>query len=1201
MKVLKHQRLWRIWLALAICCGFAIPMEGASLAGQYIIRTWRSADGVTTGMSRCIAQDADQSLWVGTFDGVFQIRGDHSSRFIPEVSLGYHSGWFISLLSRRNGSLWAGTAEGLRRFEKGDWVQFPASANPPSGMAEWLVESPAGVVYASISNNCFAWDGKTFNPFPTPHRLPGDVSPARLVFDEAGALWARTDTVLARYESGDWRTVLAADPSIGSIRGIGVARRGGIWVATDEKVMRYRGQEVDRVTRLPELLRGDWLQLFQDSRGDLWIGGLESGLAVLSANGRMLGGTTKGDYSSERIFCFGEDSEGNVYAGCNGQGLLQIRPRRSAVVLPEGAGPGNEPQFNTIAVTSPGTIIAGTAKGTFYQVSIPTRQATLVKSPLPGDESINALLVDRSGRLWAGTQSKGLWRSSTLQPKDLELAAPSSAPINALYEDRQHNLFVGTGEGVFLLRGSSLEPAGEGASTKIEVTCFATDNADRIWIGSSSGLLQYKQGAVLPASAPANVPLRAAVAALHVDRSDNLWVGFRDGTVLVRHEDHWLAMPKTDLFQTPGVNVLADDATGRLWAGYRFGLMAFSIREILDFMEGKGPRPTVIQLSANDDLGLGDDFSSTGNPGWCADERGGLWFANSPVLLRVNPATIPINRRTVDVKLVDVLVGNRPIAGGSGTNSVVHLPHGASPVVLKYEAPLFTTPERTLFEYRLDSRDVKWNSNGRNRELRFADLSPGRHRIEIRAINSDGVGPEQGTVFQLELHPYLYEIVWFQGGAAAVALALVALAGRRGLRRYVKKREALLEAREAAARAELTRVSLEADRMRLEARLHESQRLEALGTLAGGIAHDFNNLLQTIMGNAELGRLAGGNPGEAREHFDEVAKAAERARVLVAQILLFSRRDKPRRIPLLAGPVVKETLKMLRSGIPPAVEFDISIPDDLPPILGDPSAIQRIVANLGTNAAHAMRAHGGKLVIRLGCREFGQVEAHDAGLAGPGKYLYISMEDSGHGMDAETRRRVFEPFFTTKPPGEGTGLGLSVVQGLVKSLEGGIHLRSQPGAGTTVEVFLPVTQEVPVPETVFKVHDETPKALRIMIVDDEQAVLDFAVAAVKLLGHLGEGYNSPELAISRFGTDPAGFDLVVTDLTMPVMDGRVLESAIHAILPAVPIILATGYGEGMDESSAVASGFAALMAKPYTVEMLASVIARVMARQTRLT
>ena len=1201
MNVCIVQLLWRIWLVLAVCCSFAVQSEAASISGQYLIRTWRSADGVTTGMSRSIVQAADQSLWVGTFDGVFQLKGDRSSRFVPEVSLGYHSGWFISLLSRRDGSLWAGTGEGLRRFEKGDWAQFPASANPPLGMVEWLAESPTGVVYASISNNCFAWDGKTFSPFPTPHRRQGDVSPARLVFDEAGALWARTDTVLARYEKGDWRTVLAADPSIGSIRGIGVARRGGIWVATDQKIMRYRGEEVDRVTPLPELLRGDWLQLFQDSRGDLWIGGLESGLAVLTGNGRMLGGTTKGDYSSERIFCFGEDSEGNVYAGSNGQGLLQIRPRRSVVVVPEGARPDYEPQFNSIVVTSPDTIIAGTGRGTFYQVSIATRQASLVKSPLTGDESINTLLVDRSGRLWAGTQNQGLWRSTTLQPKDLELAAPSSAPINALHEDRQHNLFVGTGEGVFLLRGNFLEPIGEGVSTNLEVTSFASDNADRIWIGSSIGLLQYKQGAVVPVTAAANVPLRAAVAALHVDRFDNLWAAFRDGTVLVHHEDHWLAMPKTELFQTPGVNLLTDDATGRLWAGYRFGLMAFSIREMIEFLQGKGPRPVVIQLNANDDLALGEDFSSTGNPGWCADERGALWFANWTALTRVNPANIPINRRTVEVALADVLVGNRPVVTAKGTNSVVHLPHGASPVVLKYDAPLFTLPERTIFEYRLDSRDVKWNSNGRNRELRFADLSPGRHRIEVRAVNSDGICPEQGTVFQLELHPYLYETGWFQGGAGTLALAVVAVVGRRGLKRYVKKREALLEAREASARAELTRVSLEADRMRLEARLHESQRLEALGTLAGGIAHDFNNLLQTILGNAELGRLSGGNAGEAREHFDEVARAAERARVLVAQILLFSRRDKPRRVPLLAGPVVKETLKMLRSGIPPAVEFDIYIPDDLPPVLGDPSAIQRIITNLGTNAAHAMREHGGKLVVRLAAHEFGEAAAHELGLTGPGKYLCLTVEDTGHGMDAETQRRVFEPFFTTKPPGEGTGLGLSVVQGLVKSLEGGIRLRSQPGLGTTIEIYLPVTHEAPEAQPAFKVYDETPKALRIMIVDDEQAVLDFAVAAVKLLGHAGEGFVAPEVAVGRFAADPGSFDLVVTDLTMPVMDGRGLKAAIHAIQPRIPIILATGYGEGMDESSAMASGFAALMAKPYTMEMLASVLARVMARQARLT
>ncbi|HTI69691.1 MAG TPA: ATP-binding protein [Candidatus Limnocylindria bacterium] len=1191
MNFCRGQRWWRFCLTLLVGTCLRAWSDTPPLSTDFVIRPWRSVDGVATLVSRSITLAPDETLWVGTFDGVYHLSGDRTTRHTPEGAPGYRSYWFVCLLTARNGSLYAGTGEGVLRFEEGRWTPFPASTKPPSGMVEGLTETPNGNLFVSISTNLFVWDGKTFEPFASPFRRVGDTSPAHLVVDALGVVWARTDSSITRLEKGAWHTVLVVEPTNGWVRGITPAQRGGVWVATDEKIMRYRGDDVDRVGPLPESQRNDWLQMLQDSRGNLWIGAYDKGLSVLKVDGRWLGGARRSDFPSDHIYCLIEDAEGNVYAGSNGLGLFQLRPRRGTPLLPDKVGPDGTGGFSAIVAVAPDTLLAGTGRGAFYRVSIPKREVRQTESPFPPDESVNALLVDRGGHLWAGTQTLGLWRSSTLQSKDLEQVATSSAPINTLYEDRQRNLFVATGQGVFLLHGSALEPVTSGIGTNLNALCFAADSSDRLWIGSSIGLLQYNQGGVTRVELPGGAAAQPEVVALHIDRHDQLWAGLRDGTVLFRREGRWLAVPKNDLMHTPGINFIAEDVKGRLWIGSQAGLLGFPIRETVEFAEGNGPRPPVFQLTGKDEL-IDGDFSSTSSPAWCTDERGILWFVNAAAVTRVDPFFLTTNHRTSDVTLADVQIGSRSYYSRKLSGKVVPLPRGNAPVVVKYETSIFTTPERTYFEYRLDSPGSKWIPNGRNRELRFADLGPGPHEIEIRAINSDGVTRDQGSVFRLEVQRYLYETLWFRSGAGVASLAVVLLAGRKGLRRYVKQREAHLAEREAATRAELKRVSIEADQMRLEARLQDAQRLEALGTLAGGIAHDFNNLLQSILGNAELGRLKIDEPAEMREHLDEVARAAERARVLVAQILLFSRREKPRRIPLLAGPVVKETLKLLRSGIPPSIEFDVAIPDALPPILGDPSAIQRIVTNLGTNAAHAMRAHGGKLSIRLSTEDIDATGAAALGEVKPGKFLCLTVSDTGHGMDAETQRRVFEPFFTTKQPGEGTGLGLSVVQGLVHSLEGAIRLRSQPGAGTVFEILLPVTSETPTATAPLKTQVPPPGSLRILVVDDDQSVLEFVLAAGRRLGHTCTGFDRPERALARFAASPKDFDLILSDLSMPGMDGRELEVALHQVRPEIPIVLATGYGEGMDEASARQSGFAALMAKPYTLDALAAVIAR---------
>jgi signal transduction histidine kinase/ActR/RegA family two-component response regulator len=655
-------------------------------------------------------------------------------------------------------------------------------------------------------------------------------------------------------------------------------------------------------------------------------------------------------------------------------------------------------------------------------------------------------------------------------------------------------------------------------------------------------------------------------------------------------------MPKSEFLQTAGIGFFTEDKQGRLWIACRQGLYSSPIKELTEFMAGNGARPPISRFSDQDDL-HDQDFSSSGSSASATDENGFLWFANGSELVRVDTRSIRLNTERPEVVLTDVLAGSRSHITSGVRDQEVKLPHRASPVTYRFQARAFTSPENVFYEYRSKLTDGKWIGNGRSRELRFTDLRSGRHSIEVRAINSDGLGREQGSIFSVYVEPFIWETIWFQSAGGLLAVSAVFAAGRRVLKTYVRRREINLEQREAAARAELQRVSREADRMRLEARLQEAQRLEALGTLAGGIAHDFNNLLQSILGNAELGRMKLDKPGDVKEHLDEVVKASDRARALVAQILLFSRREKPQKIPLFAGPIVKESLKLLRSGISPDIQIIVNIPDSLPPVSADPSAIQRIVTNLGTNAAHSMRDVGGAMTIRLEAVDVDAAQAAEIAGIKPGDYVCLTVSDTGHGMDVETQRRAFEPFFTTKAPGEGTGLGLSVVQGLVHSLEGGIRVQSDIGIGSRFDIYLPVTREIPSNSAPAAASPANGASLRVLVVDDDRTVLDFAVAALRQLGHRPEGVIGAENALAKFRRSPISFDMIVTDLTMPGMDGKAFAQAAKASRLDIPIILATGYGQGMDETAAEKSGFEALMPKPYNIETLAAVIRRVRARR----
>ncbi|MBN2468137.1 MAG: PAS domain S-box protein [Deltaproteobacteria bacterium] len=384
-------------------------------------------------------------------------------------------------------------------------------------------------------------------------------------------------------------------------------------------------------------------------------------------------------------------------------------------------------------------------------------------------------------------------------------------------------------------------------------------------------------------------------------------------------------------------------------------------------------------------------------------------------------------------------------------------------------------------------------------------------------------------------------------------------------------------------------VQAEEEKEKLQMQLLQSQKMQALGTLAGGIAHDFNNILGAIIGYTELSRFSIREDTPAWENLAKVLQACHRAKDLVARILAFSRQSEQEMKPTQLHLVVNEVLRLLAASLPSSIKIRTSLSADSDIIMADPTQIHQVLMNLCANAHHAMMPEGGELRVELATVQF---DADDVA-ANPdlttGEYCRLSVRDTGHGMDRRTMEKIFEPYFTTKKKGVGTGMGLSVVHGIVKNHHGAIVVDSGEGKGTTVAVFLPKTEEQILPEIKEPLRlphgDE-----RIIFIDDEEVLVELGEKALKRLGYSVTGMTCPIEALKAFRAHPAQYDLVITDMTMPNMNGDRLAREMMTIRPDIPIIICTGYSEFISEGKAAVMGVKGFLMKPVAVKDLAETI-----------
>lgn len=368
------------------------------------------------------------------------------------------------------------------------------------------------------------------------------------------------------------------------------------------------------------------------------------------------------------------------------------------------------------------------------------------------------------------------------------------------------------------------------------------------------------------------------------------------------------------------------------------------------------------------------------------------------------------------------------------------------------------------------------------------------------------------------------------------------------------------------------------EQKKLEGQLHHALKMESIGTLAGGIAHDFNNIIGIILGNAELAMDDVPEKNPARSNLKEILTASRRAKDMVRQLLSFARKTQLEKKPTNIIPIVKDSLKLLRSSLPTSIELRQNIAENVCTILADTTQINQIIINLCTNADHSM-PDGGIIEVTLENVKLNQDNTAQYKDLTPGWYVNLTVRDTGHGISPKEMNRIFDPYFTTKELGKGTGMGLSVVHGIVKGHNGLITVESEPGKGSSFSIFFPAIEKEAIVET--EPGEDLPTGdERILFIDDEPSIVKMGHQILERLGYNVESATSPIEALNLFGSKPDQFDLVITDLTMPEMTGDKLLKEIINIRPDIPVILCTGFSEKIDEKKANAIGAAQYIEKP---------------------
>ena len=966
--------------------------------------------------------------------------------------------------------------------------------------------------------------------------------------------------------------------SSNSVRALLVDDRDRLWVGTNGSGLNYYDADLDRFQRFqhdptrPDSLSSDNIStLFQDRGGVLWVG---TNVGVNKWNPNIGGfqsysqyGDTPDALSGNIVHSIASSGDGHAWVGTQGAGLnyVDLETGRATHYRHDPLDDSTIADDRVYAILEDGDQVwIGTMEGGLSRLDRNTGRFNHYQHD-PDDPAsisrngITAIMKSTSGELWLGTFGGGINRMrvggdgferfrhdpedpmSLSTDKVLQIIETANGEIWIATYDGGINRYLGNGR-FQTIRHDSRDPNSLGSDNAWLVH---EDAAGNLWVGTSNAGLNL---------------WRAADRARDVQRFERLGV------------EH--GMPSNIVYG------LLSDLGGGVWASSNKGLTHFDAS-------------TGVFTNYGTSHGLlNNDFN------FAAAHRapdGRLMFGNTSGFNTFYPNEVTLNRQPPELVLTGFLDMNEQIdiEALSDSAGVLQLGHKNQLVTFEYAALEYTAPEQHRYQHRMRGFDDAWVDDGRVRRATYTNLDPGTYEFQVRATNSDGVWSEQVLSIPIVMSPP----PWYSNQAIAAYTIIALLIGygvyRDQRRRLNKNKE--LRVTNAALRTEIEeRIVQQRAVHELERRVSEAEKMEALGTLSRGIAHDFNNILSAIMGFAELSLLQVDRNTEVAGYLRRLETSAERARELVHSILTFSRQTRQDPKPCDVVGVVQGVLQIVEPSLPPNVTLLVHADDDTYPVMADPTQLSQLAMNLLTNAYQAIDESGGRVSVTIRNVDAVVGEERPDGGEQPIGWLEFKVSDSGSGMDSATQDRVFDPFFTTKDRREGTGLGLSVVHGIVTQIGGQVTVDSRVGAGSTFTVLLPGCAETP---DVFVPVAQHPTSLEggnetILFVDDERSIVTITREMLTKLGYTVLTAGDGDTALVQFKALNGKIDLVISDQKMPHMLGSDLAKAIHALDADVPIILISGDGAEHAKDAAVTL----FLHKPFTQEELATGVRRALDR-----
>jgi signal transduction histidine kinase/ligand-binding sensor domain-containing protein/CheY-like chemotaxis protein len=1182
----------RLFLAsLVWFLGSNVPVSAAYRADpEYLIDGWETQQGLPDNSATAVVQTSDGYLWIGTFNGLVRFNGEKFTVFdaasVPELP----SSGIVNLHVEASGRLWVSTLKGMVALERRHWTTYPKERGWTGDYARTFAEHGSIVCITSFDGKVFRAEGGRLQELPEP---PGNKGQGYFGYvDREDRIWVAQDHYFGHWDGGQWVVSELAATLTNGLAAASSGRDGNLLALSGTNLFRIdRGQVVSRI-EVPETIAGVW-QLNEDREDNVWISTMEHGLYRLSASGMLRHFTSTNGLTCDPLRCAFEDRERNVWVGTSGGGLLRFRPRIFQGYDFEGAMP--ERNIRAIIEESPGNILMGT-----YGKGVVRWQSGHVTHPTPSGgvlpPYVRSLLADGTGQVWITGSERGLFvlHDNVLQP--VPPGQSGGDRVSALFQDSRGWIWIGGSENVSRYINGQFKPGPTNDTNKPpRVRYFAENPVDRtVWASNADSLFQWRADRWREIKDSHGESI-SDIFCLHFDEDGTLWIGGADIGLLRLRAGRWSSIGEAQGLPTQGIGSLLEDGLGYCWLGSNKGVIRVAHRALEDVADGVWPKLHFQLFNESDGLPSTECPSGYQNAG-LKDHEGRLWFATLHGAASVDPRAVVINSNPPPIVIETVRLedfsNQQKTISWFDTRPVI-VPPNTREVTVYFSGLSYSAPEKMRFAYQIEGVDSTWKDLENRRALYFYPPAPGTYALRIRAANNDGVWNESGAAMAFTVQPFFWQTLWFR------SLALLGLLSGTGVAVWSISR---LRLQRKIERLEQQR-ALDEERARFanaieqsEAKLRQSQKMEAIGQLAGGVAHDFNNLLCVIRGNADLILMAQGQHHDpSTDYVKQITAAADRAANLTRQLLAFSRKQVMRSEPLNLNGVMGNLSKMLKRIIGEDIELHCAPEDRLPFVQGDAGMIEQVLVNLVVNARDAM-PQGGQLDIATQVVDFATEYAPSNSEAHEGKFVCLSVRDTGTGIAREHLAHIFEPFFTTKGPGKGTGLGLATVYGIVKQHQGWIDVISKVGAGTTFKIFLPALDLSPTVEP-STAKQSKPKGGHetILVVEDDEAVRSLTRHILEGFGyHTWEAASGRE-ALDRWRDRVADIDLLVTDMVMPEgVTGRELAEQMRARRPDLKVLFMSGYSSDVAGKDAefIRGNSSSLLQKPTAPHELLETVRR---------